>query len=60
MQTRITLNHKTGPVYINIEGATPEVASYIANRIKEIFSKPPSKEYDRKDLFDDLFKRFTN
>ena len=33
----VTLEHKTGPVKIDIEAATPEVAAYIANRIKEIF-----------------------
>ena len=38
VKSHVKLDHKSGPVTITIEAATPEVAAYMANRLKDIFS----------------------
>lgn len=53
-KAEVRLDHKTGPVVIAIEAETPEVASYMANRIKEIFGAKKSSQSAFHDIFKDM------
>lgn len=37
VKAEVKLEHKTGPVKIDITAGSPEVAAYLANRIKDLF-----------------------
>lgn len=51
VKAEVRLDHKTGPVVITVQAQTPEVAAYMANRIKEIFGSGK-----KRDAVDDLLR----
>lgn len=57
VKAKVKLEHKSGPVEIEVTAATPEVAAYLANRIREVFSgKAPG--VGQPDPFTDLRRMF--
>lgn len=55
IQSKVTLNHASGSIDINITGPTPETVAYISNRIKEIFGQ--AKKTQREQAVDDLMSK---